>query len=303
MFLVVAQDPALERRIVSTVPAGSGRAEIRETHLAASGTGLLAARAIRRLGGAVQLVSYAGGRTGRVLQSVLEQEGLDGTLLPVSAPTPCHVSVFSPDEGDGVCREFRQPSPALLPYDVADLVDLVGEALPDATCVVLGGTAPNPSGASLFAEIVGRAAAAGVPVVMDSSAACLRQAIAAGPCWVRVSQDAQAHAAEELEEFGTRADCAVITTNGARPVLVRAADLRAAFDPPDIAARPRGGAGSAMLAGLAVARAKGRDLMTSVRYAIAVAVADLVRWEPCAFSIDEPESFLGQVHQCSPLRV
>jgi hypothetical protein len=52
-----------------------------------------------------------------------------------------------------------------------------------------------------------------------------------------------------------------------------------------------------------VARVAGKDLLGAVRYAIAVAAADLVRWETCAFSVHEPESFLGQVHQCSPLRV
>jgi tagatose 6-phosphate kinase len=292
-ILVVSLNPALDvtHELAQVDWAGVNRpATVLERP---GGKGLNVARTLRTLGADVLVTGLAGGRTGDAVRSGLARAGVAARFTPVAGETRRTFAVV--DAGRGQTALFNEPGPEVSAAEYARFRTGYQADLPGSAAVVLTGSLPRGVPDDGYADLVGAAAAAGVPVLLDADGAALRHGVTAGPDLVKPNQaelaaavtgmDAATARAADAADAGDRAAVAAagkLRAAGARAVVVSlgAAGLLAvtgegswrAVPPNQMSGNPTG-AGDAVVAALAHRLVLGCPWPERLRHAVALGAA------------------------------
>jgi tagatose 6-phosphate kinase len=282
MILVVSLNPALDvtHHVAGVHWAGVNRP--REVAAAPGGKGLNVARTLRALRGDVRVVGLAGGVTGEAVRAGLAAAGVPGSFAPVAGETRRTFAVVD------LCRRgtalFNEPGPAVTAGEYGGFLVLYENSLADCDVVVLSGSLPPGLPPDSYAGLAARAAAAGVPAVLDADGPVLRHGAAGGPAIAKPNLAelaaavgrplhglaAAAAAAAELRAAGAGA---VVVSLGADGLLAVTGDgTWRAVPPARLAGNPTG-AGDAVVAGLAYGLVLGRPWPERLRHAAALGTA------------------------------
>jgi tagatose 6-phosphate kinase len=289
VILVVALNPALDvtHRVDHVDWAGVNRPG--EVHVSPGGKGLNVARVLQELGAEVLLAGLAGGTTGNVVRSALRDRNVMAALTQISGETRRTFAVA--DTGRGETAIFNEPGPRITPGEYAAFLDCYADAVARSSVVVLSGSLPPGLPAGAYADLIRRAARAGVPALLDTSGDALMLGVAAGPAIVKpnlaeleaavgralprtgaddgAALTAVAGAAEQLRGAGA---AAVVVTAGAGGMLAVTADgcWQVALRP--VSGNPTG-AGDAVAAGLARGLSAGSSWPVMLAQAAALGAA------------------------------
>jgi tagatose 6-phosphate kinase len=287
VIAVVCLNPALDvTHHVSAVDwAGVNRPV--QVHERPGGKGLNVARTLLAAGAQVLVLGLAGGVTGDGVTAALAGAGVPATFTPVGGETRRTFVVV--DQRGGASALFCEPGPAVTPGEFAVFTTTYAGALAGCAAVVLSGSLPTGVPPDAYASLTRLAAAAGVPVVLDSHGEALRLGAAAGPDIVKPN----------LAELAVLAGRPLATPDGAdlREVARAARELRAAGPgavvvtlgadglhadteegswravPPGAVAGNATGAGDSVAAGLAHGLVLGRPWEELLRHAVALGTA------------------------------
>ncbi|KQW07928.1 hypothetical protein ASC66_02935 [Leifsonia sp. Root4] len=168
------------------VPSGMARA---------GGKSLNVARVAHQQGAAVLAIATAGGTTGAELDLELRASGLPHELVPVAASTRRSLALY--DAGNDETSIFNEFGENHSDAEWLLLLDAVDAALPAAHCLVGSGSlppaSPVPGGgydsADFYPELVRRAAARGIPSIIDTSGTALLAAADAGATVLKPNRD------------------------------------------------------------------------------------------------------------------
>ena len=285
--VVVTPNPAVD------VTYGVADQTAGETHRVATverrpgGKGVNVARGLLALGHDPVNVLPLGGPTGEWMRAALADLGLDASITPVAGLTRTCVAITDPH---GHPTVYNEPGPAVSDAEWDALLADTARLLADASMLVVSGSLPGGTDASIITSLVGVAKAAGVPVLLDVSGPSLLAA-------ARAQADVLKPNAQELLEATGAAtlDAAVtaIRQLGAGLVVVsRGTDGIVATDDTqgyavDAVAGVTGnptGAGDAATAGLAAALLDGLPVAEALRWAAALGAAAVLR--PVAGEVD-----------------
>ena len=227
-------------------------------------------------------LGFAAGDVGRIAEALLHSKGVATAFTEVHGRSRLNTVLV--DRSDGTSTTITT---ATLRVDAAQrtaLIDAFDAALPSATAVVLGGTLPDGVAPDLFAALITRARAAGVPTIFDAAQPTLEVGLAARPCYIKPNRhelggligrpiksidDARAAGEQILNHFGTSV-IATLDRDGAIAVLPE----RCWFIPPlTIDVVSAAGAGDAVLAGLAAALSRHQSVEDGLRLGFAAAAA------------------------------
>ena len=167
---------------------------------------------------------------------------------------------------------------------VAELETRFSKALPQASCVVVGGSLPKGAPPDLHAELVARAKYARVPVILDASGEALQYGVEVIPTVIKPNQDELEFladrplssdqeivaAAKELVGQGIEL---VVATIGERGLWAVTKEEALFFPPLPIQPVNTAGAGDALVAGLAMGIAHRWAWREGLRWGIAAAGA------------------------------
>jgi tagatose 6-phosphate kinase len=282
MILVVSLNPALD---VTHHVAGvdwSGVNRPQQVSTAPGGKGLNVARTLHALGGDVQVIGVAGGVTGEAVRAGLAAAGVPGRFTPIAGETRRTFAVV--DTGNHDTALFNEPGPAVTVVEYHAFVVLYENSLAGCDAVVLSGSLPPGLPEDSYAGLAERAAAAGVPVVLDAGGVALRRGVAAGPAIAKpnlaelqaavrrplAGLAAVAAAAAELRAAG--ADTVVVSLGGDGLLAVTGEGTWHAVPPAQVAGNPTG-AGDAVVAALAHGLVLGRPWAERLRHAAALGTA------------------------------
>ncbi|OEJ39644.1 1-phosphofructokinase [Streptomyces agglomeratus] len=254
MILTVTLNTALD--ITYRVPALVPHASHRVTDVAErpGGKGVNVARVLAALGHDTVVTGFAGGPTGAVLRDLLAPLGPVDALIPVAGNTRRTIAVADATTGD--TTQLNEPGPAVTPEEWAAFLTSYAELLGDADAVALCGSLPPGIHVGAYGELIRRARAAGVPVLLDTSGEPLRRGIAARPDLVKPNADELAQLTGSREPLRAAHDArrrgahAVVASLGADGMLAATPEGRWQAVPP---ARVKGnptGAGDSAVAGL-----------------------------------------------------
>lgn len=287
MILVVALNPALD--VTHHVPgvdwAGTNRAAAVETR--PGGKGLNVARTLQAIGARVTVTGLAGGAAGEEVAAGLAAAGVTAAFTRIGGETRRTFAVV--DSSRGETALFNEPGPAVEPEEYPAFLARYEKELPESRAVVLSGSLPPGLEPDTYAELAARAAAAGVPVVLDGHGEALLRGAAAGPAIVKpnlaeleglagqslsVAGGADiagvASAAQELRAAGP---AAVVVSLGAEGLwAITGEGCWRAVPPGEVAGNPVG-AGDAVTAGLAHGLVQGWPWDERLRHAVALGTA------------------------------
>ncbi|MFI9584429.1 1-phosphofructokinase family hexose kinase [Streptomyces sp. NPDC052236] len=255
MILTVTLNTALDLtyRVPALVPHRSHRvSEVRERP---GGKGINVARVLSSLGHESVVTGFAGGPTGAVLRELLAPLGPRDALVPIAGTTRRTLAVV--DDASGDTTQLNEPGPTVTPEEWAAFLGTYGSLLREgAEAVALCGSLPPGVQVGGYAELVRRARAAAVPVLLDTSGEPLRRAIAARPDLVKPNAEELAQLTGSREPVRAAHDArrrgahAVVASLGPEGLLaVTAEGVWQAVPPEPVRGNPTG-AGDSAVAGL-----------------------------------------------------
>jgi tagatose 6-phosphate kinase len=118
--------------------------------------------------------------------AALRQAGVPSALIPISGPTR---HTFTVVDDAGTTASFNEAGPGVTPHEFDSLRMAYLEALATADAVVLSGSLPPGLPVTTYATLIQAAAAAGIPVLLDSNGAALLRGVSAGPAIVKPNLD------------------------------------------------------------------------------------------------------------------
>lgn len=247
------------------------------------GGGVNVARVARRLGAEATVVYPAGGSTGKLLQRLVDQEGVQSRALAAAQETREDFTVFEAQSGSQF--RFILPGPRLAEREWRACLEAVASSMSRAQYVVASGSLPPGVPEDFYGRIARLAKTMGVKLVLDSSGAPLRVALKEGVYLVKPNlnelrelvsapletEDARVEASRGL----VKAECAEVVAltlgDGGALLVTRDHAWRAQALPIKVASAV--GAGDSFLGALVWSLVSGHGLSTAFRYANAAGSA------------------------------
>ena len=248
---------------------------------APGGGGINVARAVKALGGEATAIYLAGGATGKVLEALVTDAGLDAQLIPIAAPTRIAHAVF--ERSSGLEYRFVPEGPEVSSAEWAACRTAVRERCWDY--LVASGSLPPAAPVEAYAELAAIARHREARLVLDSSGAALRAALEERVFLVKPSlgeleslvghglesDELRFAAAEELVASGRAAVVALSLGHEGALLVTRAEKLR--LRPPPVEARSAVGAGDAFVGAMTLALARGWPASDAFAYGVAAGTA------------------------------
>ena len=246
------------------------------------GGGINVARVLVRFGAPVAAVFMAGGSTGRLLDRLLQREGVERICVPIAGETRVSVTVYERSTG----HEYRlvPEGPVLSEPEWQECLRQIGET--ECDWFVASGSLPGGVPHDFYARVAEILRDHATRFVVDAPAGQLAPALAGGGLFlVKPSRDeleqlsgaalteieSVVEAARRIVSDGSAQNVAV-SLGGDGAVLV---DGSGAFVMPAalVAARSAVGAGDSFLAAMTYAFASGADRSTALRLGVAAGAA------------------------------
>jgi 1-phosphofructokinase family hexose kinase len=305
MILCVTLNPCLDKTLVvpGWKPGDSVRG--RDVREVVGGKGNNVARALSRLGREARPVTFWGGPTGNMCETLLRRDDrLDPVSVPSAAPTRVILTVRTADTSDQTA--FFDPDPAIAPAEAESLYLLVEGMIDDGPveALTLSGSSPSPATHALYSDLVTLAKARRVPVFLDTYGPALDQVWGFWPDVMQVNRrEAAAHLRNLkpsddavyglLESWARHGVRLGLVTDGPAPVLIQACGKRFRARPPKIEVVNPIGSGDCLLAGLVDACLFGMETEAMIRHGLACALSNALVWD--AGGIDA-----GEVRKLEP---
>ena len=261
------------------------------------GKGVNVARVLGSLGISAVAVCPVGGETGAEFQRRAAEEGVSLCPVPVRAPTRVICTRVR-------ARDFDQkvdyaPGEPLSDAELDALAGTVFSLLPEARALAICGSASCEAAARRVPELIVRAKALGIPVLLDSNGSALALGAAALPDLIKPNQ-AELLALTGIEDVGTaarelieRGVKAVLASMGAAGCCYVTEDSEHYCPAPRVGTVNAVGAGDSFVAGFLYASVKGYALETALMIACAAGAANAKVFPAARVTKADVEEMLG----------
>lgn len=242
------------------------------------GKGANTARMITQLGGNPELIGFAGGPNGRLLEKMLTNE--DVAFQHVETEGETRICQTLLEAGHPESTELVEEMPAIRPHEWGQVVELFRSLNLSDAVVPISGKLPAGAPVDAYAQIAERVAGQGGRVILDAPGEPLLLALEHKPFIVKIND------VELLETFGgddLMTACRELIQRGAQSVLITRGSRSAFYIdesqilkifPPKIEAVNPVGSGDAVTAGMAMELARGGDVPEAIITGIACGAAN-----------------------------
>lgn len=275
-------NPTIDGSSVAETVGHTSKVRTADERFAPGGGGINVATVLGRLGTDAEAVYLAGGITGPVLRGLLDRAGIAHRAVPIAGDTRISLAVF--ERATGHEYRFVPQGPMVSEAECRACLDVVGGL--DCAWLVLSGSLPSGAPDDLYARIVGMARARGTHVVLDTSGAALKAALAHGG--VRLAkpslgelQEIAGHSLDSDAKIVAAAQ-AVVAAGGAETMAVSLGEQGALLVEAGrvlrlsaiaVEARSAVGAGDSFVAAMTFGMASGWDVEQAFRLGIAAGTA------------------------------
>jgi 6-phosphofructokinase 2 len=247
------------------------------------GGGINVARVAHRLGADVAAIYPIGGAIGKLLQRLVEREGIDSVVTPSHVETRENFTAYEEETGEQY--RFVLPGSALYRAEWEACLEKLATLPAKPKFVVASGSIPPGVPDNFYADVVRCARQMGARTILDTSGAALKAALEEGVMLIKPNVN-------EIAEFvGTAVDSepsridacrkliaggraqAVALTLGAEGALLVTADQAWRAAPVRVEVASAVGAGDSFLGGMVAALAAGDGMADAFRMGIAAGSA------------------------------
>jgi 6-phosphofructokinase 2 len=247
------------------------------------GGGINVSRAIKKLGGESTAVFTAGGANGKLLESLMAEEQVLCSIVPIQQRTRESLTVL--EESTGLQYRFNMEGPTLTEREWTACVKALVGLRPSPRYMVLSGNLPPGAPPDLYASIAKTGHDLGARVIVDTSGDPLRLAIDTSVFLVKPNlRELEMLVGRELRDEAEQEDKVmeivragmaqvVVVSLGAAGVLLATNEGTRRIRAPAVHIKSKVGAGDSTVAGITISLARGRAIAESVMYGIAAGSA------------------------------
>lgn len=288
MILTVVPNPALDKTVI--LPGFATGQTYRATKILAlaGGKGFNFARALPVFGQKALVITPLGGHLGQHLVELARQDGLECDTVVINAELRTCLTILDPATANRLTEIYENGAP-LEPGDWQKLIDQAAGHFVEANFMAVCGSFPPGVPTNGLYELVKRAKAAGLPVLLDTYGPQLDGVLELEPALLKINQheagaavgreitspDQAFAAAAELQKRG--AQQVVITLGQQGAVGLTGEQIPFGWRSPEVAAISPVGSGDCLFAGLAAHLAQGQSLPEAVRWGIAAGAANTLQ--------------------------
>lgn len=279
MIVTVTMNPAIDKTVDIDRLEHGGLNRIRSVEMDAGGKGINVSKTIKAIGGESIATGFLGGRSGKIIQEVLKEQGISTDFVWLEADTRTNTKVV---ESTGEVTELNEPGPAATKAQTEELIQKLEAYAGENTLFVLAGSIPAGMDKNIYAVIMDRVHAKGAKVLLDADGELFVHGLDAGPDILkpnRVELEQYYHldyraSEEELVSMGKR-----LLGKGTEMVAISLGQMGALFVGQDgiircpglkVKAHSTVGAGDAMVASLAYSWDRKLSLEDTVTLGMAV---------------------------------
>lgn len=247
------------------------------------GGGINVSRALHRLGAETLAVFPCGGPTGKVLEGLLEREGVPRMPLWIEGWTRENLMVF----GASVEQQYRFlfDGPELSDGEWQRCLDELAALDPRPEYLVVSGSLPLSAPEDLYQRIARWGKDEGVRIVLDASGPSVERAFDPGVYLLKPNYGelealvgTRFRGDEDLEEacrdiVGAGTCEILLVSLGAGGALVTTTDLQEHVASPTVPILSKVGAGDSAVAGTVLGLVRGWDILRAVRLGVAAGAA------------------------------
>lgn len=276
--VTVTLNPALDKTVtVEGFTAGSLN-RVQEVRLDPGGKGVNVARVLKNFGVSVLATGFIAGMQGKLLLKALEDEGITTAFVSVPGETRTNLKVV--DLATRQTTEINEPGFVVDSARMQTFYQLLDSVLEQTAYLILGGSLPQGAAAGTYRELISRAKAKGVKVVLDADGEALRAGLAAQPFAVKPNlaelenllgrslQDTEAIIAAGRQLLEQGVELAVIS-RGSKGAVVLNREEVIVTEPFPIVPQSTVGAGDTMVAALVYALLQQKPLAETAAWATA----------------------------------
>lgn len=279
MIVTVTMNPAIDKTVDIERLEHGGLNRIQNVEMDAGGKGINVSKTIKAIGGESIATGFLGGRSGKIIQEVLNDQGITSDFVWLEADTRTNTKVV---EKSGEVTELNEPGPAATDEQVETLIQKLEAYAGENTLFVLAGSIPAGMDKNIYAVIMERVHAKGAKVLLDADGELFVHGLEAGPDILKPNRveleqyyrlDYRA-SEEELTAMGKR-----LLGEGTEMVAISLGQMGALFVSRDgiircpglkVKAHSTVGAGDAMVASLAYSWDRKLSLEDTVTLGMAV---------------------------------
>lgn len=282
MIITLTPNPTVDKTLFLDQLVLNDVNRYEESQLDPAGKGINVSRVAHRLGWPTIAFGFQAGEIGAIAERALDAEGVPYHFVPVPGQTRLNVTIV--DRGSSTSTSLYGPGPPVSDDRLQMLEGLLRFWLQAGRVLVLAGSLPPGVPDDLHARYIELARVQGVETVLDADGTPFSLGVAAGPTLIKPNrpeaerllgrplpdQQAVVDGARELVSRGIRV--AVISLGASGAVCAEGDRVWLAIPPP-VESRSTVGSGDSLVAGLAVAMARGDDIVEGLRVGTAAGAA------------------------------
>jgi 6-phosphofructokinase 2 len=247
------------------------------------GGGVNVVRAIKKLGGESLLLYSVGGLTGKMLQKLLDREGLNHRHFPIEGLIRESLVVL--EESTGLQYRFGMPGPEFQEQEWEQFLTALSDMDPVPEYLVASGSLPPGVPADFYARVARLGKSRGAKVIVDVAGEALKKALEEGVYLIKpnirefgelvgkkIHEESQIKAAAQQLVKNGQCELLVISL-GAAGALMVSERVAERIIPPTVPIVSKVGAGDSMVAGIVLSLARGRSPRESVFFGVAAGAA------------------------------
>jgi len=282
MIATITLNPSLDRRI--TVDGLKMDESNRWTGLRhyAGGKGIDVSRAINEMGEQTIAYGFIGGREGRNLEILLDEEEVPFSFTPIEQETRTNFIIL--DTRVSQQTIINAPGPHISKKELERFLKKLRGIYPTPELIVASGSVPPGVPADIYSNIVLGARKYNVRTILDATGQWLEEGIKAKPYLIKPNvreagellktelptEEAIVEAALNLVEMGIEV---VVISRGKDGIITATKREILKAVPPLLKVRSAVGAGDCTVAGLALKLAEGEPLIEACRLGVAMGAA------------------------------
>jgi len=256
----------------------------KQPHFEPGGGGINVSRAIQELGGKSDAYYVSGGASGKSLQQLLNEEGIDNHPIPIEGWTRENLTIY---EGE-TKQQFRfgMPGPKLREKEWKQCLDILYDATPRPDYIVASGSLPPGVPEDFYARVAKAAKKLHAKMILDTSGTPLVRAVQEkGLFLIKPNmRELKALTTDEIEDEAQQETLLrEIVQSGQSEAVVLSlgrGGSRMAWREgceyvrtPTVPIKSKVGAGDSMVGGLVLSLAQGHSLRDAVGFGVAAGAA------------------------------
>jgi len=282
MILTITANPAIDARyFLDSLKVGSV-VRCNKTNKTAGGKGLNVARVVDLLGQSVAVTGFIGGRNGDFIREEVQKAGYRNCFISIAGETRICLGILG---ADGTQTEILEKGPQVTEAEQDEFLAELPAVLKEMEVVCISGSLPAGVQTDFYQQVIEKAKALGVKVILDTSGEAFREGILAGPDFIKPNREelsayfgrsikTKEHAVEAAKELIEQGVGAVAVSLGAEGAVLVEKNRVISVEIPQIQVINPVGSGDSFVAGLATALAKGENLKTAMGLACACGTAN-----------------------------